>query len=396
LTRADSSIGRATVGGQFRRQLRELRVKIDATSPHYVRCLKPNDFLVPDHFDTAIVAEQLRCGGILEAVRVARAGFTQHYPHSDFVRRYRALAWRELNKKDVGRNGNNFRNRSPKPSEQSSSDDPKALCKDLIKVLYRKLQQLEREDGSDSQDTVDSPASPSARATQYSPRSGSSNPSWTKGARKGTVSKTNGGSSLPPAPFSSSDPLSKRYTPWENKAEPKKEVVMPPQGGSWSRRGLTLSDYAKVGIQMGKTKVFLRHKAFEALERIRSREQSQAATSLNAVFRMYLARMAYLPYRNAFRCEIRDRRQMFEEDEFKECKDQDYGDDIGASGYNFQNSRSFYRGGCAEENMVDKWMESQVRDAIHNPVPRSQWGKQALTGDFKWVILEGLWVKNHY
>jgi hypothetical protein len=109
-----------------------------------------------------------------------------------------------------------------------------------------------------------------------------------------------------------------------------------------------------------------------------------------------LARMDYLPYRNAFRCEIRDRRQMFEESEFKECKDQDYGDDLVDAGYNFRNSRSFYRGGSADENMVNKWMESQVRDAIHNPVPRSQWGKQALTGDFKWVISEGLWVKNHY
>jgi hypothetical protein len=399
LNRSDSSIGRATVGGQFRRQLRDLRIKIDATSPHYVRCLKPNDFLVPDHFDTAIVAEQLRCGGILEAVRVARAGFTQHYPHSDFVRRYRALAWRELNKKDVGRNGNNFRNRSPKSSEQSSSDDPKAQCKDLIKVLYRKLQQLEREDGGDGQESVEGPASPAARGTQYSPRSSASSvPSWTKGAKKKTVSKTNGGSSLPPAPFSgSSEPISKRYTPWEKKVEPKKEVVMPPPGGSWSRRGLTLSDYAKVGIQMGKTKVFLRHKAFEALERIRSREQSQAATSLNAVFRMYLARMAYVPYRDAFRCEIFGRRQMFEEDEFKECKDQEYGDDLGgAPSYKFRDSLSFYKGGGVEANMVNKWMESQVRDAIHNPVPRSQWGKQALTGNFKWVISDGMWVKNHY
>ena len=31
---------------------------------------------------------------------MARAGFTQHYSHADFVRRYSALAWRELNKND--------------------------------------------------------------------------------------------------------------------------------------------------------------------------------------------------------------------------------------------------------------------------------------------------------
>jgi hypothetical protein len=414
--RADSSVGRATVGGQFRRQLRNLRIKIDATSPHYVRCLKPNDFLVPDHFDTAIVAEQLRCGGILEAVRVARAGFTQHYPHADFVRRYRALAWRELNKKDAGRDpsaasnrgGNGFRNSyqqkiktaTPDPTPQMSARDVQAQCQDLIKVLYRKLQQLERQDESDSQDPVDCPPSPSAKATSYSPRSSSSSvPSWSKGGKK-TVSMTNGGRSLPPAPFSGNGSIASRYTPWEKKAEPKKEVVALPPGGSWSRRGLTLSDYAKVGIQMGKTKVFLRHKAFEALERIRSREQMEAATSLNAIFRMYLARMAYVPYRDAFRHEIHDRRRMFEQSEFKECKDQEYGDEqSNTASYKFHNSLSFYRGAGGDygDSLVDKWIESQVRDAIHNPVPREDWGKQGPTsGNFKWVISEGIWVKNHY
>jgi myosin-5 len=97
LHRTDSSLAaRMTVGGQFRRQLRDLRSKIDLTCPHYVRCLKPNDNLIPDHFDEMVVAEQLRCGGILEVVRVSRAGFTQHYPHADFVRRYRSLTISEL------------------------------------------------------------------------------------------------------------------------------------------------------------------------------------------------------------------------------------------------------------------------------------------------------------
>ena len=85
---------------------------------------------------------------------------------------------------------------------------------------------------------------------------------------------------------------------------------------SWKRT--TPSEYAKAGIQLGKTKVFLRHKAFEALELIRSREQSNAATKLNALFRMYLAKLAYIPYRNAFRKEIYRRH----DNEFKETKEQ--------------------------------------------------------------------------
>ena len=55
-----------TVGGQFTRQLQELRQKIDLTTPHYVRCLKPNDELVPDNFDPLIVADQLRCAGVVD------------------------------------------------------------------------------------------------------------------------------------------------------------------------------------------------------------------------------------------------------------------------------------------------------------------------------------------
>jgi myosin-5 len=92
---------KATVGGQFRRQLRDLRTKIDKTSPHYVRCLKPNDHLVADEFDAVVVAEQLRCGGILEAVRVSRAGFPQHYPHAEFFKRYRCVATKDLKKSGI-------------------------------------------------------------------------------------------------------------------------------------------------------------------------------------------------------------------------------------------------------------------------------------------------------
>lgn len=89
----DSSTNqRGTVSEQFRRQLRNLRMKVDRTSPHYIRCLKPNSTLESGVFQSGSVAEQLRCGGILEAVRVSRAGFAQHYQHADFISRYAGLA----------------------------------------------------------------------------------------------------------------------------------------------------------------------------------------------------------------------------------------------------------------------------------------------------------------
>ena len=443
LHRADSAMARPTVGGQFRSQLRLLRHKIDRTAPHYIRCLKPNDLLVPDHFDVAIVAEQLKCGGILEAVRVARAGFTQHYSHADFCRRYRALAWKEMTPSVISYNKSNVR--APAPSKWSVPTSPKAktsrhsfpistfvpksststvtkqhpstqivelspadaktMCKDLLKVLYRKI---DRHGGaavenvgvaaSNSTETFDTP-SPVAKAKTYSFKSPSSTiPSWTAKV---------------------ASPASPSYT----KATDVNKTPIPASTAGWKPRSsssqITGADLAKIGIQMGKTKVFLRHKAFEVLERIRGSEQSLAATKLNSMFRRYLARVAYLPYRDAMRQARERQRKMkiaslgnnasgIEYDDFKEMKEQEYDDYSsterdssinGTTNRSFQNARSsFYNSnGQYSATASDKWTEMQIKEAIHNPVPRHEWGKQAPldAAKFKWVIREGLWAKNY-
>jgi myosin-5 len=98
LRRTNSSLVRESVGSQFSGQLRKLRGKIEQTAPHYIRCLKPNDLLVPGSFSPAIIADQLRCAGVLEAIRVSRVGFPQRYPHSEFARRYQMLARKHIPK----------------------------------------------------------------------------------------------------------------------------------------------------------------------------------------------------------------------------------------------------------------------------------------------------------
>jgi myosin-5 len=90
---------RPTVGVQFSSQLHSLRSKIDETSPHYIRCLKPNNLLAPDIFDAALIADQLRCAGVIEAVRVSRLGYPQRYSHNQFISRYRILGMKALKKK---------------------------------------------------------------------------------------------------------------------------------------------------------------------------------------------------------------------------------------------------------------------------------------------------------
>jgi myosin-5 len=92
LQRGSSSLNRESVGSQFRYQLHELRNRIECTAPHYVRCLKPNDTLVPGRFEMHVIADQLRCAGVLEAIRVSRVGFPHRYVHDQFLQRYGILA----------------------------------------------------------------------------------------------------------------------------------------------------------------------------------------------------------------------------------------------------------------------------------------------------------------
>ena len=87
---------RLTVGAQFSQQLAELRAKIDLTSPHYARCIKPNDVLMPDHFDPVPVVDQLRCNGVIEAIRVSRLGYPQRFTHALFASRYRILGLKAM------------------------------------------------------------------------------------------------------------------------------------------------------------------------------------------------------------------------------------------------------------------------------------------------------------
>ena len=52
------------------------------------RCIKPNYHLKPSTFDQAMILQQLRCCGVLEVVRIAKAGYPTRYEHQTFVDRY--------------------------------------------------------------------------------------------------------------------------------------------------------------------------------------------------------------------------------------------------------------------------------------------------------------------
>lgn len=81
-----------SVGTQFKKQLAELMASLSTMEPHYVRCIKPNSLNVPTQFDNRLVLQQLRCGGVLEAVRISCAGFPSRRLFFDFVEHFWHLA----------------------------------------------------------------------------------------------------------------------------------------------------------------------------------------------------------------------------------------------------------------------------------------------------------------
>nr|XP_023669831.1 unconventional myosin-Va-like [Paramormyrops kingsleyae] len=86
-----------TVGLQFRNSLQLLMETLNATTPHYVRCIKPNDFKFPFTFDPKRAVQQLRACGVLETIRISAAGFPSRWTYQEFFSRYRVL----MKQKDV-------------------------------------------------------------------------------------------------------------------------------------------------------------------------------------------------------------------------------------------------------------------------------------------------------
>ena len=88
LKRAGSSRKQEGLGTQFKNSLASLVENINTTGVSYVRCIKPNLQFSCDIYDEIGVNHQLRCQGILEAIRIARAAYPNRIPHSDFIDRY--------------------------------------------------------------------------------------------------------------------------------------------------------------------------------------------------------------------------------------------------------------------------------------------------------------------
>ncbi|KAG8145016.1 hypothetical protein E2320_013396 [Naja naja] len=82
---------RATVGSKFRSSLYLLMETLNATTPHYVRCIKPNDQKLAFEFDSKRVVQQLRACGVLETIRISSQSYPSRWTYMEFYSRYSIL-----------------------------------------------------------------------------------------------------------------------------------------------------------------------------------------------------------------------------------------------------------------------------------------------------------------
>ena len=89
--RGSSFMKSDTVVTKFKSQLTKLMDTISKTSVQYVRCIKPNGVKGSGTFDRLMIVEQLRCAGMIEAIRISRAAYPYRLPHADFLERFGAV-----------------------------------------------------------------------------------------------------------------------------------------------------------------------------------------------------------------------------------------------------------------------------------------------------------------
>jgi len=262
--------------------------------------LKPNDELCPEYFEPKNIVEQLRCGGVLEAVRVSRAGYPTRYPHDLFSARYYILGNRHDSSPmsplfSPGSNSLQGRN------DRNSNELKKLIAKialDLWQIdhnFYLVQQELERKrrESHPFYDEVVTKPHPTAIGTMLTGQKKTSNlPSSHKDMNLVVESSAM-------APQFQRKQLRRTLTnahkspPAGKKAQMKNHRVIRPE----SREDFLALDFpsrcAVAGLQLGRTKVFLRREAFDRIEGLRSEKFFNAAAIIQKNARGRQCRLWY-------------------------------------------------------------------------------------------------------
>jgi myosin-1 len=114
-TKESSGKKPTTAGFKIKQSSLELVAALKKSTPHYIRCMKPNDNKSAKEFDTKRMLHQVKYLGLLENIRVRRAGYAYRQVFDKFVERFAILSKKTW----------------PEPWKGDSRSGAEALLKDL-------------------------------------------------------------------------------------------------------------------------------------------------------------------------------------------------------------------------------------------------------------------------
>ncbi|XP_065920501.1 unconventional myosin-Ia-like [Dysidea avara] len=106
-----------TTGTQFKTSVTALMKNLLTKNPNYIRCIKPNDEKIAKSFDQEIVTHQVRYLGLVENLKVHRAGYAHRMSFERFLMRYKMLS---------------------KNTWPTWKKPPKPGCKEILKATLKK------------------------------------------------------------------------------------------------------------------------------------------------------------------------------------------------------------------------------------------------------------------
>ncbi|NXY20877.1 MYO19 protein, partial [Atrichornis clamosus] len=131
-TKTQNRAAVVTVVSKFKSSLEHLMEILHRTTPHYIRCIKPNADCKAMTFRREEVLSQLQACGIVEAITISAAGFPVRIPFQSFTERYEMLrkSWGSSKKRVC---------------EALGSDDAKAPCSAVLEILQNTVGQTPAE-----------------------------------------------------------------------------------------------------------------------------------------------------------------------------------------------------------------------------------------------------------
>ncbi|KAJ1667950.1 Myosin type-2 heavy chain 1 [Coemansia sp. RSA 1646] len=121
-----------TLAGVFKRSLAGLMSTLAETEMHYVRCIKPNEAKAAWKFEQQMVISQLRSCGVIETIRISKAGYPSRVPIRTFNDRYAVLL---ASSGASSSSANTPAGGKPVPAEAADmppTEEEHALCRSIL------------------------------------------------------------------------------------------------------------------------------------------------------------------------------------------------------------------------------------------------------------------------